>query len=75
MRHIKEAGRLGNQDALLQLAERFDDPSFFEQQRRNVDVTQQQLPLLQNAWAVLLIPDIGCPQLPRAETRMPCSSS
>lgn len=36
-RHIREAGRLGNQDALLDLAERFDDPSFFEQPRHDVD--------------------------------------
>lgn len=36
-RHLREAGRLGNQHALLDLAERFDDPSFFEQARRDVD--------------------------------------
>jgi TPR repeat protein len=35
--HLKEAGRLGNQYALLDLAERFDDPSFFEQTCREVD--------------------------------------
>jgi hypothetical protein len=35
-RHLREAGRLGNQHALLDLADRFDDPSFFEQPRRNV---------------------------------------
>lgn len=35
-RHLREAGRLGNQHALLDLAERFDDPSFFEQPRRDV---------------------------------------
>lgn len=35
--HLREAGRLGHQDALLDLAERFDDPSFFEQTRRDVD--------------------------------------
>ncbi len=29
--HLREAGRLGNQHALLDLAERFNDPSFFEQ--------------------------------------------
>lgn len=28
--HLRESGRLGNEDALLDLAERFDDPSFFE---------------------------------------------
>lgn len=36
-RHLREAGRLGNQHALLDLAESFDDPSFFEQPRRDVD--------------------------------------
>ncbi len=36
-RHIREAGRLGNQDALLDLADRFDDPSFFEQSHHDVD--------------------------------------
>lgn len=36
-RHLREAGRLGNQDALLDLADRFDDPSFFEQPRHDVD--------------------------------------
>ena len=36
-RHLREAGRLGNQDALLDLADRFDDPSFFEQPRHGVD--------------------------------------
>ena len=35
-RHLQEAGRLGNQHALLDLAERFDDPSFFEQPRHDV---------------------------------------
>lgn len=30
-RHLREASRLGNQDALLDMADRFDDPSFFEQ--------------------------------------------
>ena len=35
--HLREAGRLGHQDALLDLAERFDDPSFFEQPRHDVD--------------------------------------
>ncbi|MGY0556697.1 hypothetical protein [Lysobacter sp. A421] len=34
--HLREAGRLGNEDALLDLAEQFDDPSFFEQPRRAV---------------------------------------
>ena len=36
-RHLREASRLGNQDALLDLADRFDDPSFFEQSRHGVD--------------------------------------
>lgn len=34
--HLREAGRLGNVQALLDLAERFDDPSFFEQPIRDV---------------------------------------
>lgn len=29
--HLREAARLGQQDALLDLADRFDDPAFFEQ--------------------------------------------
>lgn len=36
-RHLREAGRLGNQHALLDLAERFGDPSFFERPRHDVD--------------------------------------
>lgn len=36
-RHLREAGRLGNRHALLDLAERFDDPSFFEQPRSDID--------------------------------------
>ncbi|MBL0419794.1 hypothetical protein JI739_05470 [Ramlibacter sp. AW1] len=35
-RHLREAGRLGNQHALLDLAERFGDPSFFEQPHHDV---------------------------------------
>jgi TPR repeat protein len=35
-RHLREAGRLGNQHALLDLAERFGDPSFFEQSHHDV---------------------------------------
>jgi len=35
--HLREASRLGNQEALLDLADRFDDPSFFEQPRHSVD--------------------------------------
>ena len=34
--HLREAGRLGNQRALLDLAERFGDPSFFERPRDDV---------------------------------------
>jgi len=37
-RHLREAGRLGNQLALFELAERFDDPSIFEQLSDAVDV-------------------------------------
>ncbi|MES2015077.1 MAG: hypothetical protein V4484_01170 [Pseudomonadota bacterium] len=37
LRHLREAGRLGNQHALLDLADGFDDPSFFEQSHRDVD--------------------------------------
>lgn len=35
--HLREAGRLGHQGAILDLAERFDDPLFFEQPRLDVD--------------------------------------
>jgi hypothetical protein len=35
-RHLREAGRLGNQHALLDLAERIGDPSFFERPRHDV---------------------------------------
>jgi hypothetical protein len=35
-RHLREAGRLGSQHALLDLAERFDDSSFFERPRHDV---------------------------------------
>jgi hypothetical protein len=34
--HLREAGRLGNRHALLDLADRFDDPSFFEQARSDI---------------------------------------
>lgn len=37
LRHLREAGRLGNQDALLDLAERDGDPSFFELPRDGID--------------------------------------
>ncbi len=36
--HLREAGRLGHQGALLDLAERFEDPLFFEQPRIDADV-------------------------------------
>ncbi len=36
-RHLREAGRLGNQHSLLDLAERFGDPSFFDRPRHDVD--------------------------------------
>ena len=35
--HLREAGRLGNEHALLDLAERFDDPVFFEKINDTVD--------------------------------------
>jgi hypothetical protein len=35
--HLREAGRLGNELALLDLAETFDDPSFFEIVKRGSD--------------------------------------
>jgi TPR repeat protein len=31
VRHLREAAKLGNPDALLDMADRFDDPAFFEQ--------------------------------------------
>jgi len=37
--HLREAARLGQQDALLDLADRFDDPAFFEQARTLVNST------------------------------------
>jgi len=35
--HLREAGRLGNEGALLDLAERFDDPAFFEKVKPSSD--------------------------------------
>ncbi|MEQ1557842.1 MAG: hypothetical protein ABL933_02735 [Methyloglobulus sp.] len=35
--HLKEAARLGNREALLDMAEHFDDPSFFETVNVSVD--------------------------------------
>ena len=37
VRHLQEAARLGQQEALLELADRFDDPTFFEQPDGRVD--------------------------------------
>jgi TPR repeat protein len=37
VRHLREAGRLGNQDALLDPAERDGDPSFFELPRDRIE--------------------------------------
>ena len=42
-RHLKEAAQLGNQDALLDLADQFDDPSFFEQSCHDVDVDPAEI--------------------------------
>ena len=36
-RHLKEAARLGCPEALLELADRFDDPAFFEQATSDVN--------------------------------------
>lgn len=35
--HLREAGRLGNEQALLDLADKFDDPSFFEKAKSIAD--------------------------------------
>jgi len=35
--HLREAARLGHQDALLDLADQFDDPAFFEQAGNQVN--------------------------------------
>ena len=35
--HLREAGRLGHEEALLDLAERFDDPAFFEKVKASSD--------------------------------------
>ena len=35
--HLKEAARLGSPEALLELADRFDDPAFFEQATSDVN--------------------------------------
>lgn len=43
IRHLREAGRLGNPGALLDLAERFGDPSFFERPRRDVDADPAEI--------------------------------
>ena len=44
-RHLCEAGRLGNGHALLDLAEGFDDPAFFELPRRD-DLKLRDYPTL-----------------------------
>lgn len=36
-RHLREAARLGQRDAMLELAEQFDDPAFFEQESAEVN--------------------------------------
>ena len=41
--HLREAGRLGNQDALLDLADRFDDPSFFEHACQGIDADPAEI--------------------------------
>jgi len=35
-RHLREAARLGCDDALLEMAERFDDPAFFDSGKRSI---------------------------------------
>jgi TPR repeat protein len=37
MHHLREAAKLGHQAALLDLADRFDDPTFFEQKASSVN--------------------------------------
>lgn len=41
--HLREAARLGNQLALLETADQFDDPTFFEQARQEVDVDPSEV--------------------------------
>jgi hypothetical protein len=46
VRHLREAGRLGNAQALLDLAEQFDDPAFFDLRSRNVDADPAEIAAL-----------------------------
>lgn len=41
--HLKEAARLGNQEALLDLADHFDDPTFFEQSIASVNANPMRV--------------------------------
>lgn len=41
--HLREAARLGNQLALIDTADRFDDPAFFEQTTQEVDVDPSEV--------------------------------
>lgn len=45
-RHLREAGRLGSQQALIDLADRFDDPSFFEQPRSDIVATPMAIGMI-----------------------------
>jgi hypothetical protein len=59
LRHLREAGRLGNQHALLDLAERFDDPSFFEQPRHDVDADPSAVAEIAERWGAWLMRSTG----------------
>ncbi|MBP9634370.1 MAG: hypothetical protein KBE28_05050 [Nitrospira sp.] len=41
--HLREAARLGNQLALIDTADQFDDPTFFEQTTQEVDVDPSEV--------------------------------
>lgn len=41
--HLREAARLGNQLALIDTANQFDDPTFFEQTTQDVDVDPSEI--------------------------------
>lgn len=41
--HLREAARLGNQVALIDTADQFDDPTFFEQTTQEVDVDPSEV--------------------------------
>lgn len=47
--HFQEAARLGDVRALLKLAERFDDPTFFEKDNTNVSVDVEPLRVVEIA--------------------------